>query len=106
MTTIHDKKERHLEPLSRFSQPDPQRGRCDHCGGHVQAQGRRRKRFCCDLCRTRFHYARRLARQDQLKRRLIDAGTSIDAAKSAAGVPEPHLDREQRDHQLIGRVRP
>ena len=96
MTTPHDKEDRVQEALSRFPRPAAKPGRCHYCGGLVRAQGRRRKRFCRDLCRTRFHYARRLAKTEKLKQRLTEAGVSIDAAKSAAGIPEGPTAEEHR----------
>ena len=71
------------EALSRFSDTVPE-GMCQLCGDPVKAQGRRKKRFCRDLCRTRFHYARRLGREAELTRRLSEAGVAIAAARGLA----------------------
>ena len=73
------------EALSRFPKTD--REQCEFCGGPVRAQGRRAKKFCRALCRTRYHYRLRLARQAELHRRLREAGIAIDAAQTVAGRP-------------------
>ena len=82
MATPHDKEGLLQEPLSRFSQPAATPGRCQYCGGLVQAQGRRKKRFCRDLCRTRYHHALRRARLGQLQERLAEAEAVIEQAQA------------------------
>lgn len=79
------------EALSRFSDTVPE-GMCQLCGDPVKAQGRREKRFCRDLCRTRFHYALRCARQAQLEHRLKEAGAAIRSAQGLTGAPPHHTD--------------
>ena len=75
--------------LSRFPKTDREPGQCEFCSEPVRAQGRRIKRFCRALCRTRYHYRRRLARQAELHRRLRDAGIAIDAAQAVAKSSSP-----------------
>ena len=75
------------EALSRFPRSDSDVKTCEFCDGPLRAQGTRTKRFCRDLCRTRFHYARRLARQATLHQRLRVAGMAIEAAQSVADGP-------------------
>lgn len=82
MITPNDNEGLLQEPLSRFSQPAATPGRCQYCGGPVQAQGRRQKRFCRDLCRTRYHHALRRARLGQLQERLAEAEVVIEQAQA------------------------
>ena len=77
------------EALSRFLKTDREPGQCEFCGGPVRAQGRRAKKFCRDICRTRHHYRFRLALQAELHRRLRDAGIAIDAAQAVAKGSSP-----------------
>ena len=86
------------EALSRFSDTVPE-GRCQLCGEPVKAQGRRRKRFCRDLCRTRFHYALRCARQAQLEQRLTDAGVAIKSAQDLVPAAPDCREAELRGRQ-------
>ena len=96
MTKPPDEEKRLHEALSRFSQPTRQPDRCRYCGNPVRAQGRRVKRFCRALCRTRFHYRKKLARQAELRRRLEEAGVAVEAATAAAGSgsEDAHRDEE------------
>ena len=100
MATPHDKEGLLQEPLSRFSQPAATPGRCQYCGGLVQAQGRRKKRFCRDLCRTRYHHALRRARLGQLQERLAEAEAVIEQAQALAdhvGGSSKGSDQDGRD---------
>ena len=72
--------------LSRFAGAAVEGSQCLFCGSPVRAQGRRRKLYCDGLCRTRFHYRRRLAQQRELERRLHEADVAINAAQGILGV--------------------
>ncbi len=94
------------EALSRFPHSAGNNMHCEFCGGPVHAQGNRKKRFCRDLCRTRFHYARRQARDVELRRRLGEAGVAIEAAERIAvthrettTTPNPKTRQETACHE-------
>ena len=63
---------RSQEPLLRVVEGANAPAPCLFCGGEIQSH-RRTKKFCGDLCRSRFHYARRCAAQADLERRLQEA---------------------------------
>ena len=77
------------------------------CPGAGQTQeafrrGRRKKRFCRDLCRTRYHHALRRARLGQLQERLAEAEAVIEQAQAKthghARVPEGCQRRAKTAH--------
>ena len=61
------------EPLSRLVWGIEEPAACLFCGRPIQRWQRSTKKYCSDLCRSRFHYARRQAAQADLKRQLQDA---------------------------------
>ena len=48
-------------------------GSCGFCGRPIQHRHRQTKKYCGDLCRSRYHYARRQAAQADLMRQLQEA---------------------------------
>ena len=56
---------------------------CRFCGRPIQLSHRQTKKFCGDLCRSRFHYARRREEQADLKRHLNEAAEALRAAQAA-----------------------
>ena len=74
-----------LEPLSRLMGGNGGPAECLFCGQPIQLRHRRTKKFCGDLCRSRFHYARRQAAQADLKRRLEEAEARLRQLEQAQG---------------------
>ena len=56
---------------------------CRFCGRPIPLRHRQTKKFCGDLCRSRFHYARRQEEQADLKRHLNEAAAALRAAQAA-----------------------
>lgn len=85
-----DKDERPQKPLSRHLEGDAQPAQCLFCGGVIPDRSRRTKKFCQDLCRSRFHYARRQAALVDLKRRLEEAEARLRRLERNAGETTSH----------------
>ena len=57
-------------------------GSCRFCGQPIPMSHRQTKKFCGDLCRCRFHYARRQEAQAALRRHLNEAAEALRAAQT------------------------
>ena len=100
-TTLPGPLEAH-EALSRNAEGSQEPRRCEFCGTVVEAQGRRLKRFCRDLCRTRFHYARRQERIRELQTALQQAEAALKAAAMTEDVAKTvHLARQIGQPRLL-----
>ena len=75
---------RQQEPLSRVTGGGDEPV-CQFCGRVIHFRRRLTKRFCGDLCRSRFHYARRQAEQGDLRRRLQEAEARLGQLEPAPG---------------------
>lgn len=58
---------------------------CLFCRAALNPVRPHRKRFCNDLCRTRFHHAQQKARQAALERELAEAKRALAALRGASG---------------------
>jgi len=85
-----DKDERPQKPLSRHLEGAAQPAQCLFCGSDMPDRSRRTKKFCQDLCRSRFHYARRQAAQVDLKRRLEEAEARLRRLDQRPDDPARH----------------
>ena len=79
------KDKRPQKPLSRHLEGDGQPARCLFCGRDMLRRCRQSKRFCRDLCRSRFHYARRQAAQADLQRQLQEAQARLQQFERVGG---------------------
>ena len=55
---------------------------CLFCGRRIQLRHRQTKKFCGDLCRSRFHYARKQEEQANLKQRINEAAEALRTAQT------------------------
>ena len=73
------------EPLSRVGGGAEEPVQCLFCDRPFQLWHRRTKKFCGDLCRSRYHYARRQAAQADLKRQLQEAQARLRRLEDIPG---------------------
>ncbi len=73
------------EPLSRIVGGIQGQTPCLFCRQELEPRRRRSKKFCSDLCRSRFHAARRQGEQADLKRRLEEAEVRLRQLEQTLG---------------------
>ena len=71
------------EPLLRFGESSSFEARCDFCGKPLPPSKRRDRRFCRDLCRSRFHSAQRGQLLGALEAQVIAIQQSAASALEA-----------------------
>ena len=85
------KKEWPQEPFSRVAGGTEGQAPCMFCRQALQPRRRRTKKFCSDLCRSRFHAARRQAEQVDLKQRLERAEARLRQLEQTPGETAFHF---------------